>query len=62
MHENWTETLRCPRCNRRGAVSLTQPSEDFIPTVTTISIEFDACETDFGPTFLCKACRIEAVP
>jgi hypothetical protein len=61
MTDHWNEELRCPQCRRKGTASLSQISDNDIPTVDRIADGFRAVQTEYGPHFECGACNLPVV-
>jgi hypothetical protein len=62
MIEKWNETLRCPQCSNTGTASLSQSTDDEMPTVQDVPDGFEALHTEFGPNFQCKPCGVLVDP
>lgn len=62
MADQWNERLRCSHCAGTGAVSLSQANGAYMPTVDSISGDFKAIHTEFGPDFHCVRCDVRAMP
>jgi hypothetical protein len=58
MTDKWNEELRCPQCRRKGIASLSQVSDNNIPTVDGIADGFRVVQTEYGPQFECGACNV----
>jgi hypothetical protein len=58
MDEQWTETLRCPRCRKTGPASLTQGEQDETPRVNSLSAGFKVVYSQHGPNFRCEDCDV----
>jgi hypothetical protein len=61
MDDQWTETLRCPKCRKIGKASLTQGEHD-TPTVNSVEAGFKVVYTQYGPSFRCEDCGVEVDP
>jgi hypothetical protein len=62
MDEQWTETLRCPRCRKTGPASLTQGEQDETPRVNNLASGFKVIYARYGPRFRCEDCDVEVLP
>ena len=62
MDDQWTETLRCPKCRKTGRAGLTQGEDDETPTVSSIAAGFRVVQTRHGPSFRCEDCDVEVDP
>jgi len=48
LDEQWTETLRCPRCRKTAPASLTQSEHDETPRVNSLPVGFKVVYTQYG--------------
>jgi hypothetical protein len=62
MQDEWTETLRCPSCEKTGIASLSQNDLDAPPSVHAVPDGFRVVDGEHGPNFFCEACGMEAEP
>jgi hypothetical protein len=62
MNDQWTETLRCPKCRKTGRASLTHADLDATPTVNSVSDDFKVVITLYGLSFRCRDCDIAVDP
>jgi predicted RNA-binding Zn-ribbon protein involved in translation (DUF1610 family) len=64
MNDEWTETLRCPKCGKSGIAKLSQDmSEDgSMPTAGSVPKGFTLTVRQGGPTFHCASCKVEVIP
>jgi hypothetical protein len=67
-HDQWTETLRCPKCRMTGHVELSQANGqafhngDQDVRVESISAGFKAVQLEYGSNFYCALCEVPAEP
>jgi hypothetical protein len=62
MDEQWNERLECPICRRVGHAGLVIPSNEEIPTVTTLAEGFKVVQATHGPNFKCERCGVPVRP
>jgi hypothetical protein len=62
MADQWNEELRCPQCHQLGIASLSQGSDDPVPTVDRVADGFKAIQTEYGPNFQCGVCDVLVDP
>ena len=64
--DQWTETLRCPKCRRTGSAELSQANGqayhdgDQDVRVDLAPIGFNVVATEFGSSFYCAICDTSA--
>jgi predicted RNA-binding Zn-ribbon protein involved in translation (DUF1610 family) len=64
--DQWTETLRCPKCRRTGSAELSQANGqayhdgDQDVRVDLAPIGFKVVSTEFGSSFYCAICGTSA--
>jgi hypothetical protein len=60
--DQWTETLRCPKCRMTGSVELSQANGqafhdgDQVVRVESVSEGFKAVQFEYGSNFYCSSC------
>jgi hypothetical protein len=55
------ELLRCANCGMSGSARLSQPEErPYNFSVDAIPVGFKVVRLEFGETFYCKACNLQA--
>ena len=64
MNEEWTETLRCPKCGKSDMACLSQDmnDDDSTPIVRSVADGFKVVDTEGGSTFYCGSCNVEVNP
>jgi predicted RNA-binding Zn-ribbon protein involved in translation (DUF1610 family) len=62
MTDEWSETLRCPKCGKTGMASLSQSGDTDIPTVQSVPDGFKVVATLYAPNFHCTSCNVAVVP
>lgn len=64
--DQWTETLRCPKCRATGSVELSQANGqafhdgDKDVRVESISASFKVIQFEYGSNFYCSSCDCPA--
>jgi hypothetical protein len=62
MKDEWTESLRCPICDKTGLASLRLDDNAEKATVLRAPNGFKVVHTEYGPNFNCETCDAAVCP
>jgi hypothetical protein len=62
MRDEWTESLRCPICDKTGLASLWLDGDAETATVQHVPNGFKVVHTESGPNFNCETCNVAVCP
>jgi len=62
MKDEWTESLRCPICDKTGLANLRLDDNTEKATVLRAPNGFTVVHTEYGPNFNCETCDVAVCP